>query len=142
MSVYTLNSKVMSLAPDHVARRFLEAFVACRESCVGRELPLSGKEPVEQSWRSATDGKEWRFSEFTYKFLAFDVELDGWLTNAPEITTAEKGLLETLPLVRVLLNECLVAAQKSQNEEICGLVIQIQQMYELWEACIHERIAS
>ena len=142
MQIRTLNREIFSWPSDHPARRFLEAFIECQERCGGREIGYVGSEvgPIDQEWRSELDGKSWEFSEFAYKFLCFDVVLDGWLSSATGLTESERFDLNRIVQMRRLMEECHEAARAAGNREILELVSMVEQMLNLWEACIHTRV--
>ena len=136
------NYPLLSLPSDHPARRFLAEFTDCRMLCVGREIGGPDSRPIEQVWFSEIEDKECSFSEFAYKYLSFDVVLDGWLTNATEMTASERDVLEKLPHVRGLLAECKIAANKAGNEEILLLTAKVEHLFDLWEQSIRLRLSN
>lgn len=89
MRIEDLNRPVLALDDAHPAKRFLIAFIECLENCVGQELGLGEDPPIDQQWTSAVDGRTWKFSGFAYMFLAFDIALDGFLTDARHLTASE-----------------------------------------------------
>src|SRR5690606_5595631 len=131
-----LNREIFSLPESHPARRFLQAFMECRRDCVGKEASDS---PIDQEWQSLTDGKLWSYSAFAYRFLSFDIVLDGWLTLAPKRTANEQRWLSELPRWRTLLSECKHAAEFDENRAILPFIAQVLDMFALWERCILER---
>jgi hypothetical protein len=130
------NKPLLSLPSDHPARMFLAAFIDCRASCVGCEIDSPDCNPIEQVWFSQIERKECRFSEFAYKYLSFDIVLDGWLTGAHEMTESELAHLDMLPHLGALLAECKAAAEKSGNEEILPLLSKVGHLLDLWEKSI------
>src|SRR4051794_36196894 len=112
MRVESKNRAVLSLDDSHPAKRFVEAFIDCRMSCAGRELDLGGQVPIDQAWTSATDGRVWTFSGFIYSFICFDIELDGFLQNVPNLTPSELAASKELPRLRTMMNECAEAARQ------------------------------
>ncbi len=142
MHVYSINYPLFRLPDSHPAHRFLRAFITCREQCVGREFVLPGDDhaSVDQEWYSLADDRTWTFSAFAYTLLSFDVELDGWLTNAPHMTTSEAGVLDRLPYLRTLLGECEAAAVDNRNTEILAIIEQVRNLLDLWENCITTRL--
>jgi hypothetical protein len=132
-----LNREILAWPADHPARRFLEAFIACRRDCVGRELTSndSDTKPIDQAWESSTDGTRWTFSRFAYTFLSFDIVLEGWLSQAPTLTESEKANLAQLPLLTRLMAECRAAALSSGNTEIVALTKRVLETLNLWERC-------
>lgn len=141
MYIYKNDSVLFTLPDDHPAKRFLNAFVECRQDCVGREIGLPGSSlpAIDQEWFSETDQRKWRFSEFAYSFLSFDVVLDGWLTNASELTDSERAILEKLPYLRRLLQECNTAAVHSGNSAVVSCVGRVLEVLHLWEECSRVR---
>lgn len=136
MNVARLNQEIFSLPDSHPARRFLQAFMECRRDCVGKE---ASDYPIDQEWFSDTDRKSWSYSDFAYKFLSFDIVLDGWLTSSPQRTADEERWSAELPRWRALLNECNNAAECEENYAILPVIAQVLKMFELWEQCILER---
>ena len=51
-------------------------------------------------------GRRHSFSSFAYTELAFDVQLDGWLTEAGHVTDCEKATLNNIPRLTTLMREC------------------------------------
>jgi hypothetical protein len=131
--IESMNRPILALYDSHPAKRFLFAFVECLETCAGRELDLAGQVPIDQAWRSAADGRVWTFSGFVYAFLCFDIELDGFLTNAASLTESETFARQQMPLLRSMMAECAQAARESGNSEILELTGQVLQMLNLWE---------
>lgn len=144
MQMKTLNREVLQWPKTHPARRFLEAFIACRRECVGREIVIegSGRKPIDQAWVSATDGATWAFSKFAYTFLSFDLVLDGWLSRARTLTPSETAALRQIPLLRRLMHECKEAALKSGNTDVLALTDRVIEVLDLWEQCIRSRVAT
>lgn len=145
MSVFSLNHALFALPPDHIARRFLERFVAIRRAYVGIELESANHASIDQIWKSRIDGREWRLSKFLYTFISFDIELDGWLNNSGAITKSEMRYLETFPYMRRLVEECRSAASQSGNPD-SGTVISIcddlDALLILWEECVVSRLEN
>lgn len=135
MHVYELNKPIFQFAPDHPARQFLEAFVECRRTCVGREL-----DGVDQEWVSGVDGGTHRFSSFAYEWLSFDIELDGWLQQAPGITESEKRMLEAIPRIERFATECKAVAVADNNLEVIAMCDQVFRTTKLWTECIKRRL--
>ena len=98
-----LNRRVFDLDDVHPAKRFLIAFMRFRGECLEREADPPGLTPIDQQWQSPTDDREWSFSEFTRQYLSGDIELDGFLTSAPDWTESERKSLERLPRYRALM---------------------------------------
>jgi hypothetical protein len=126
------NRPVMLLEDTHPAKRFLRAFDECLADCGGCELALY-ETPVDQEWLSATDGQVWKFSTFVYKYLAFDIVLDGFITNAPRLTMSEKSAINDLPRYRLLMAECAHAARQCDNTDCLELVEIVVNMLAKWE---------
>jgi hypothetical protein len=139
MRVESKNRAVLMLDDSHPARRFVEAFIDCRMSCAGRELDLDGQVPIDQAWTSSSDGRVWTFSGFIYAFICFDIELDGFLTNARSLTESETTAARQIPLLRSMMDECAAAARQSGNDEILELTDQVLEMLDLWEAYLNFR---
>ncbi len=134
-----LNAPLLRLESSHPARLFLEAFLECQRDCLGQQYPPPTGKGIDQQWYSHQLGREYSYSEFMYERIAFDITLDGWLTNSPFLTESEKALLIQIPQMKSLLFECLEAARSSNNHEILPLVNQTLQMLDLWEKCIRVR---
>jgi hypothetical protein len=139
MRTKSLNRSVFKLDDDHPAKKFLRAFIACKENCVGRHHDWTGEVPIEQQWTSATDGRVWTFSGFAYSFLSFDIVLEGFLKNTPSLTDDERYTVKQIPLLRSLMQECAQAAQQDDNREILPLIDQVMQMLSLWEEYLRFR---
>ena len=139
MHIENMNRPVLKLDDSHPAKRFLTAFIDCRMDCVGRHHDWTGEKPIEQEWRSATDGKVWTFSGFAYRALSFDIELDGFLQNAPSLTESETCAARQIPLLRTLMEECAQAAQQNENHDILELTDQVMIMLSLWEQYLNFR---
>ena len=107
-----LNAPIFELDDRHPAKRFLEAFIDCLANCVGRHHDWNGQTPIEQEWKSSIDGRVWTFSGFAHAFLSFDIVLDGFLENAPSLTSSETWAAKRLPLLRLMMNECATGAAK------------------------------
>lgn len=139
MRVESKNRAVLTLDDSHPAKRFVEAFIDCRMSCAGRELDLGGQVPIDQAWTSATDGRVWTFSGFVYAFICFDIELDGFLQSAPNLTPSERAAARELPRLRSMMNECTEAARQSGNREILERTDHVLEMLGLWEEYLRFR---
>jgi hypothetical protein len=142
MQIERLNREILEWPANHPAQ-FLEAFIACRGDCVGRELVFDNSErkPIDQKWESSTDGTTWTFSRFACTFLSFDLILDGWLSRAPTLTDSEKANLAQLPLLRRLMAECRAAAVSGGNAKILVLTNRVVEMLDLWERCTQYRLS-
>jgi len=139
MHVYRLNRPLFDLADTHPARRFLEAFVECRRTCVGQELPYPFGQDCDQEWWSSVDNRTSTFSGFAYTYLSFDVELDGWLSNAPNRTESEKSMLDGIAHMCALMDECQEAARNARNNSVVEMTDTVKDMLKLWKDCIEER---
>ena len=128
-----MNRRILDLDDAHPAKKFLRAFIECREDCVGRELGSGGQVPIEQTWLSAVDGKRWTFSDFAYAFLSRELALDEIVTGTPFEPGLRSRLPKELPPVRQMLTECAQAARENGNDEIVELTDQVQRMFDLWE---------
>ncbi len=109
----------------------MEAFVACRTNCVGREL-----EGIDQEWFSSVDGRKHAFSSFAYEWLSVDVKLDGWLDNTAGLTDSEKQMLRTIPTMESLVLECKAAAMEANNGPVLEFCEQVLSMLKTWNDCI------
>lgn len=136
MHVRRLNPKILKFPESNIARRFLDAFIECRRDCVGVE---ASDDPIDQTWVSPSEAKEWSYSAFAYKFLAFDVILDGWQSGAPEMTESERFYLTQFPRMRALLCECENAAVADNNPRLIPIIAKVSRMLDLWEQCIVQR---
>jgi hypothetical protein len=137
MDQVSFYSVVLALDHWHPAKRFLSAFIECRGDCVG--LHLDRREPIEQQWESATDGRLWTFSGFAYAFLSTDLLLDEFHQCAPSANEANLDWPWNLPRVRALMHECSEAARECGNGEILNLTDDILKMFDLWEEYLHFR---
>jgi len=142
MHIRKFNRKLFALDDLHPAKKFLTAFIRCRRNCVGRHHTFDGQESIDQEWISSTDRKTWRFSEFAYKVLAFDVELDGYINDAPTLTESELQVLQQLPRLRCLMHECADAATRDGNTKIVELTQQVLELLDRWEECTRARERS
>jgi hypothetical protein len=131
MYLEELNRPVFDLDDAHPAKRFLTAFVECRTDCVGREIAPPG-DAIDQKWQSDSDGRAWTFSAFAYGYLAFDIELDGFMTAAPRLTESEIWAIEQLPRFHLLMSECAAAATQCGNIDCLQLVKMVLNMLILW----------
>jgi len=135
MHIHRLNKPLFELDVGHPARRFLESFVECRKKCVGREL-----DGVDQQWWSTTENQIKTFSSFAYEHLAFDIELDGWLSNSTELTDSERAALNAISHIESLMLECRETAQIDNNPVVVELVDLVLYTMELWKHCIRARV--
>jgi hypothetical protein len=139
MYIESINRPVMALDDAHPAKRFLVAFIGCRNDCVGYEIGYDGAPPIDQEWWSASEGKVWTFSEFAYKALSFDIELDGLLKDSHFLTESETVAANQLPRYRTLMNECAEAAGQEGNSEVVEMTDQVKEMLNLWDAYLDFR---
>jgi hypothetical protein len=137
--VHKLNQEIFELPESHPARRFLLAFMECRRDCIGLE---ASDDPIDQEWFSQSDREVWSYSKFAYKYLAFDIVLEGWLTHAPRRTPNEQHCLNQLVRWRELMSECEIAAECDNNHTIIPIIHQVLHMFDLWEQCIMARDAA
>lgn len=142
MRMVRMNRKVLSLDDAHPAKRFLLAFIDCKADCVGRELGSGEEVPIEQAWKSATDGRVWTFSGFAYMFLSLDISVDEYLGKPPSKNELETFTVGTVPLLRLLIQECAQAAQHDGNSEILKLTDQVLKRLDLWEEFLRFRAAA
>jgi hypothetical protein len=133
MRTESLNRRVLKLDGAHPAKKFLRAFIDCKINCVGRHHDWNGQVPIEQEWKSATDGMVWTFSGFAYTFLSLDIVLDGFLENAQNLTASERFALQHIPRLQQLMEECAQAAQQDGNRDILELTDQVMTMLGLWK---------
>jgi hypothetical protein len=133
----SLNPCVLALDDSHPAKKFLLAFIECRDDCVG--LELGPDEPIDQEWPPVTDGKVWTFSGFAYSFLSLDILLDEFHQSIPCPNEANANWPWNLPRVRSLMHECAQAARQSGNDEILELTDQVLEMLDLWDAYLNFR---
>jgi hypothetical protein len=136
MHVRYFNREIFDLPEDHLAHRFLLAFIKCRCDCIGLE---ASDNPIDQEWFSQTDGKVWLYSSFAYQYLAFDIILDAWLSHASGRTIGEERWLSLFPRWRALMFECKNAAEGDNNHAMVSIVEQVLEMLNLWEQSIVAR---
>jgi hypothetical protein len=136
------NAPLLLLPEKHPARRVLIAQAECRRDCVGRELSWEGsnQQPIDQEWQAIATHRKWTFSGFAYTFLAFDLILHGWLDHPRTIAPDEAGFLEKSPLMKALLAECQLAAQKNSNEPILQLIEQVGDFIDIWDNSVRCRL--
>ena len=137
--IESMNRSVLELDNAHPAKNFLSAFIDCRMNCSERELEIGDQSPIDQAWTSASDGRAWTFSGFIYSFICFDIELDGFLQSARNLTPSEIAASRELPRHRSMMNECAEAARQSENHEILELTDQVLEMLGLWEQYLSYR---
>ena len=126
-----LNPCVLALDHSHPAKRFLSAFVECRDNCVG--LEIGPDEPIDQEWESLTEGRDWTFSGFAYTFLSLDLLLDDFHQRVPCPNEANLNWPWNLPRVRSLMKECAAAARQNGNDEILEATDEVLKMFNLWD---------
>ncbi len=137
--VYRVNRPLYDLPEEHPAHQFLIAFEVCQQHCVGRELPPPLGDGIDLTWWSDHCERSWSFSGFAYMYISFTVELDGWLTDAPERTESERRTLQGLDDIDMLMSECRLAATVESNDAILEMVDQVEDMARLWRQCIEVR---
>jgi hypothetical protein len=98
------------------------------------------QEPIDQEWQAVATQGRWTFSALAYAFVSFELVLHGWLERPPTIADDEAGFLEKSPLMRALLAECQLAAQKSRNEPILPLIQQVGDFIDIWENSVRCRL--
>jgi hypothetical protein len=133
MRTESLNRRILKMADAHPAKKYLRAFIDCKRDCVGLDHDWGGQVPIEQEWRSATDGRVWTFSAFAYSFLSLDIVLDGFLENARNFTASEEFAFQQIPRLRQRMQECAQAAEHDHNRDILELTDQVMTMLSLWE---------
>ncbi len=82
------------------------------------------------------DGRELTFSSFAYEFISFDLVLDGWIARKPALSAGETGILDNLPRLRGLMEECEVAAEASQNHRILDRISIVRDWLDALEYAI------
>lgn len=132
-----INRRVLRLDPKHPAKKFLLAFIECREDCVG--LHLGPDRPVDQSWHSADDGQSWTFSGFVYSFLSLDIALDEFHFSDHNASSPNDVWPLDLRRLRSLMGECAAAARQDRNSEILERIDQVLMMFDLWEEYLRSR---
>jgi hypothetical protein len=112
--------------------------------CVGKEIDWPHRRigGIDQSWSSAVDSRQHRFSTFAYQYISYDLFLDGWVESAPEPTDSELGFLEDVPRMRALLRECEEAARVEQNTQILPLIGKAKDFIDTLERAILFRFES
>ncbi len=130
----------MALDDSHPAKRFLSAFIECRDNCVG--LELDPESPIDQEWDSSTDGRRRTFSGFAYAFLSRDIPLDDF--DQSRVAPDEPNINWPWDLARfkALARECASAARASGNSEVLALVVEVLDMLRLWDAYLSYRKQS
>jgi hypothetical protein len=140
--VEQLNREVMLLDDSHPAKRFLNAFIDCRKTCAGLEIPYHDRQAIDQVWVSIVDGKRRTFSGFVYEYLCYDIVLDGFLQGAKQLTAAELVDCELVPRMRALVTECADEARKQANNAVAERADQILKLFDLWESYLDFRKAA
>jgi hypothetical protein len=140
MHIRRLNQEALGLTENHPARRFLEAFIACRQDCVGKELPPPIGAGIDQRWYSPSDARDRTFSELMYAFVSFDIVLDGWRSAAAGLTDLERASERRFRRLRQLLVECDAAARTEGNLRIVEMVRQTFGMLDQWDAYLSARV--
>jgi hypothetical protein len=140
--VHSLNRPLFELPPTHPAVRALIAHADCRERCVGKEIPWLGKEAeaFDQEWYSEIEVRTLSFSSFAYEFISYDLVLDGWIERKPGLSADEKCILESLPKLRGLMDECEVAAGACQNSRVLDGVAIVRHWLDALENAIVYRM--
>jgi hypothetical protein len=140
--IYPANYGLLrELPPDHPAVRTLQVHAEASDLCVGKEInwPHLNIIGIDQKWFSDVDFREWRFSDFAYQFISYDLVLDGWIESALEATEAELGFIEIIPKMRTLLDECEQAACEEKNSAILPLVAKAREFIDAFEGAIRYR---
>lgn len=135
MHTRRINKPLFALPPNHPARLFLDAFIVCHRECVSLEL-----DGIDQQWFSASERCEYNYARIAYEHLAFDIELDDWLRNSPEMTDSERDSFVAIKHIETLTNECLAAATADGNGPIIDACNKVLRMASLWRNCICERL--
>lgn len=139
MDIESLHRRVLECDDSHPAKRFLQAFLHCKQICVGRHYDFNGQEAVEQTWTSSTDGRTWTFSGFAYAFLSLDIVLDGFLEDARVLTSSEIDALRQVPVLQTMMEECAEAADYCGNGVVHELSEQVLKMLRLWQEYLDYR---
>ena len=116
--------------------------LALAKACKDIDILINNAGAIPVGNIASIDDRTWTFSAFAYTFLSFDVELDGWLTNAPHLTKTETRVLDKLPYLRTLLCECETAAVEGKNKDILTMICQVRNLLDLWENCIVARLKT
>ena len=124
---------------SHPVWVFLNEFISCQEMCIGIELL---NDDYDHLWFSEIEQKQVKLSSFIYTYLAFDIELDGWLTNAPSATSSEQEIILKIPHVRNLIQECNNSAKQNNHTSVLPYIDRIINLLEMWEDCIVFRLNS
>ncbi len=137
-------SLLRELPVDHPAVKALQIHAEACDICVGKEIdwPDKGIVGVDQVWWSDLDFREKRFSSFAYQHISYDLFLDGWVESAPEPTEAELGVLEDVPTMRSLLEECERAARDERNTAMLPLISKAKEFVDAIESAILYRFES
>jgi hypothetical protein len=140
--IHPKNAPVLAFSEEHPARAALEARLECQRECAGREISAPSQQiaSVDQEWRSAVDGRVWRFSSLVYTFVCFDLVLSEWIEHPPRLTETEEAALVKLPETRLLLDECEAAAQGVANNPVLQMIPKVRRFFLLWEQAIRLRI--
>lgn len=136
------NDALAALPDEHPAKRVLILRAECQRDCASREIPWQGREheAVDQTWTSNIRGRQMSFSGFIYQYVCFDLILHEWLTHPTDLTTGERAVLEQVPQLHGLLEECHAAAVADNNTRILDLLPKAQAFVAEWEACVRRRI--
>jgi len=137
MQIRRINRPIFEFPSSHPAREFLESFIACRRHCVGREL-----EGIDQQWFSHSDQCLRRFSQFAYGWLAFDIELDGWLHTPRSATSSERESLQGISRMHTLMQECRMDALSDRNEAVVAMCDEVLEMLYRGRRSIEFRLAQ
>ena len=137
-------SLLRQLPADHPAVRALQIHAEACDVCVGKDIDWAhlGTLGIDQTWFSDVDHREHRFSDFAYRYISYDLFLDGWVESAPEATEAELGLLKRMPKLRTLLEECEREARADDNAAILPLVAKAREFVDAVEHAILFRFSS
>jgi hypothetical protein len=142
LRIHRRNDPLAALSDSHPAKRALILHGECQRDCAGREIqwPEGKREAVDQVWISELDRRRWTFAGFVYAYICFDLILDGWLERPPFLTNCEREDLAKMPRLYGLLDECEQAAQAEDNLTIIGMLRQVREFLNAWEAAIFQRI--
>jgi hypothetical protein len=142
--IHPKNDPLSELPESHPAKMVLFAHGQCRRDCVGKEIPWPGHddEAFDQEWQSRLLGHRFRFSDFAYAFISYDLVIENWLTHPPHVTEFEEWMVTRIRCLSALLDECEKAAKQDGNTRVLDKVSQIRELNELHMRAIRERWAT
>jgi hypothetical protein len=141
LPIHTKNYPLLDMGDDHPAVAALVAHGECRRFCGGREIAWPGGPPAaDQAWRSALDGRNWKFSQLFYTFISFDLVLQEWMEHPPQITPQEIDWREGIPKMRAYWAECEAAARHDSNYPVLEMLDTVKVFLDAWEHAILSRL--